>query len=98
MKSIQIIPKGLFNLYGAMRKKELQLRRKGKGLFRRVGTGKWHHKNYWGWVRFEESLGNILNVEVSTKTDQVWQLLTAFIGFVERHFGDRILAVNIQYR
>ncbi len=29
---------------------------------------------------------------------QEWQLLSAFLGFIDRHFGKRILAITIHYR
>jgi hypothetical protein len=30
--------------------------------------------------------------------DQDWQMLSAFLGFVDRHFSNQILAINIHYR
>jgi len=30
--------------------------------------------------------------------DEDWQLLSAFLGWIDRHFGDQVLAVNIQYQ
>jgi len=98
MRYLQIIPKKNFNIYGALVKKERSLRREEKGTWRRSGTGKWIHERYYGWVTFERSLGNILSVELRSKVqDAEWQLLSAFVGFVDRHFSNKIRAVNIEF-
>jgi len=102
MRLIQIVPQKQYNLYGALVAKELQLRRKHQGTFRRSGTkqkhyAKWNHKNYTGWLWLQQGLGGVVNVELQSKTSDEWQLLHAFLGFVDRHFADRIQSIHIQY-
>jgi len=98
LRHVQIIPRGGFNIYGALVKKERSLRTKKKGTWRRSTTGKWTHKNFYGWVNFKKGLGNILHIEVRSKVPEAeWALLEAFIGFVDRHFAKKISAINIQY-
>jgi len=98
MRHLQIIPKKNFNIYGALVKKELSLRSGGKGTFRRSATGRWIHERYYGWVKFERGLGNVVNVELKSRVqDSEWQLLSAFIGFLDRHYSSKISALNIQY-
>jgi hypothetical protein len=104
MKLVQIIPSEQNRLYGAMVKKEAEIRRKNLGTFRRAGRkkldeAKWRHTKYNGWVNLRRGLSEVVTVEVKTlAADDDWQLLSAFLGWVDRHFSDQVLAVNIQYR
>jgi hypothetical protein len=87
-----------------MVKKECELRRKGRGTFHLSGSkesdhAKWSHATYKGWIKLQRSTGEVVCAEVkslSKGTDQ-WQLLHAFVGFLERHFGADIRAINVQY-
>ena len=104
MRLIQIVPKKKFNLYGALVAKELELRSKDKGTFRRSGPkqktfAKWNHKNYYGWLWLQRGLGGVVNVELQSKTsdNDEWQLLHAFLGFVDRHFAAKVQSIHIQY-
>ena len=104
MKVVQIIPIERKRLYGAMVKKEAAIRKKGTGTFyraraRRRNAAKWRHTKYKGWVNLERGLSEVVTAEVnSLAADHDWQLLAAFLGWVDRHFGDQVLAVNIQYQ
>lgn len=85
-------------MYGALVKKEISIRHVKLGTFRRVARGKWRHKKFPGWLRFEKSFGNVMTIEVrSILQEKEWQLLSAFIGFVDRNFAGKIRAINIQY-
>ena len=107
MKFLQIVPREGERLYGAMVKKGGDLVRKRKGTFYRAGArardrSKWRHRRYGGWVNIGRGLGELVIAEVHGKpngaeTDE-WQLLSAFLGFLDRHFGEQIVAINIQYR
>ncbi len=104
MRLIQIVPKKQFNLYGALVAKELELRRRNQGTFRQIGDkqknyAKWNHKNYYGWLWLQKGLGGVVNVELQSRTedDSEWQLLHAFLGFVDRHFADKVQSIHIQY-
>lgn len=103
MRRVQVIPKGGFRLYGAMVSKELELARRKTGTFRRSGRkqkrrAKWTHSAYPGWVRLARGTDEVVEIVVkSVKKEADWQLLHAILGFVDRHFGKKIRAINIQY-
>jgi hypothetical protein len=104
MKVIQIVPREDLALYAALVKKEADIRRKGLGTFARAPTkkrssSKWRHKAYRGWMRLERGLAEVVLAEIHAPApEQEWQLLSAFLGFVDRHFGEQILAITIHYR
>jgi hypothetical protein len=50
-------------------------------------------------VHLQRGLSEIVTVEVRPLSDdQDWQMLSAFLGFVNRHFGGQIAAIDIHYR
>lgn len=105
MKVIQIVPQDGLALYAELAKKEAEIRRKGLGTFYPSGTkkrnaSKWRHKAYPGWMSLERGLGEVVLAEIHAPApDQEWQMLSAFLGFVDRHFfGRKILAITIHYR
>lgn len=104
MTRIQVVPKGTFNLYGRLVKREIELWKKGRGTFHRSGPkvrerAKWSHEKHPGWVNLGRGLGDVVVAEVHTKTgpDQEWLLLSAFLGFLLRHFREHIQAVSLQF-
>ena len=98
MKFLQIIPKEGVDLKNELKTIENDLRSRGRGTFYKVSVGKWKHVKFWGWLRFEKSLGGVLNVEIKSKTEGEWQIFSAFIGFLDRSIGDKIHSINIQYK
>lgn len=101
---MQIVPVGKFRLYGEIVKKEVDLAKRNRGTFYRSGPkvkdrAKWSHQKYKGWINLQRGAGEIVTAEVVYKGGSAgeWQLLHAFIGWIDRHFGDRILAINVQY-
>jgi len=104
MKVIQIVPRTKTRLYSALVKKEAEIARRGLGTFVRSGhrvrnSAKWRHKRFKGWVKLGRGLSEIVTAEVHTQSaDQDWQLLSAFLGFVDRHFGDKVLVITIHPR
>lgn len=104
MRRIQIVPKKSLNLYGAMIAKEIQLAKKNQGTLHRSGRkikdrAKWSHSSYKGWINLQRGLGNIVEAELlsTAKRDSEWQLLQSFLGFIDRHFSDKVQNVSIQY-
>jgi hypothetical protein len=96
MKTVQIIPLERKRLYGAMVKKEAEIRKRRAGAFSRVGAkrsnkAKWKHIRFKGWRDRSE----VVTAKVNSSD---WQLLAAFIGWIDRHFDDWVEAVNIRYR
>jgi hypothetical protein len=102
----QIVPAGDFRLFGAMVRKEIELTKKNGGTFYRSGgkeenRAKWSHLKYQGWINLERSRqGEVVTVEIHSRarSENEWQLVHAFLGWVDRHFGQQISAINIQYR
>ena len=67
--------------------------------FRRMREGRWKHVKYPGWIQWDEAPGNLLVAEIHTKVrDHEWQILDAFIGYLDRHLGDQIEGISIYYR
>ena len=104
MRRIQIVPKPGNNLYGEMIAKEISLAQKKQGTLHRSGLkkkakAKWAHKTFKGWINLQRGLGNLVLAEIisTAKNNSEWQLLQSFLGFVDRHFSDKVQAVSIQY-
>jgi hypothetical protein len=100
MKLVQIIPLERKRLYGAMVKKEAEIRKRRAGAFSRVGAkkqnqAKWKHIRFKGWINLKREPSEIVMAKVNSPD---WQLLAAFVGWVDRHFGDEVQAVNIRYQ
>jgi hypothetical protein len=104
MKVIQIVPQEGLALYAALVKKEAELRKKNRGTFYRTAgkkrnSSKWRHRAYPGWMNLERGLSEVVLAEIrAPASDQEWQMLSAFLGFIDRHFGNRILGITIHYR
>ena len=46
-----------------------------------------------------EAAGGLLVAEIHTKVkDHEWQLMDAFIGYLDRHLGEQIESISIYYR
>jgi hypothetical protein len=107
MTHITITTRNGENLYGLLVAKELDLRRKKKGTLHKSGKTpkniqKWVHESesYPGWIRFQRCLGeSVVAIVQSKKGPSVeWQLLTSFVGFLERHFRAQIGNISITFR
>jgi hypothetical protein len=86
------------NLTSELKRTERRLRGRGTTLMR-VGAGKWKHVSYPGWIKFAAVPGGILVAEIQTRQeDNEWQLLQSFIGYLDRHLGEYIESIAIQYR
>jgi len=100
MKVIQIIPLAddKPSLKVLLKNTERQLRGRGT-TFKRQREGRWVHARYPGWINWNLARGGIIVAEVqSKKSDTEWQLLQAFIGYLDRHIGEYIQSINIIYR
>jgi hypothetical protein len=103
MKMLQIEPRGGRSLYGAMIRKRAEIRRVGRGTFsragaRRRGGARWTHVLYKGSVALEPGAAEAVNVEIkSPERGDEARLLSSFLGWLDRHFGDELSLVNIQY-
>jgi hypothetical protein len=103
MIRVTAIPKDGTNLYSLLTNKEVALRHKKQGTLHRsggkkAGTEKWKHKSYTGWITLHRCIGGTLAVVVQSKAPHdEWQLLTSFVGFLDRHFRDHIATITICY-
>jgi hypothetical protein len=104
MKVVQIMPRDGTRLYGAIVKKQADIRKSGRGTFARVGArrrnaARWSHVRYKGSINLEAGMSDAVNVEIRSpeKGDEA-RLLSSFLGWLDRHFGDHVASVNIQYQ
>ncbi len=103
MRRLQVVPKPGFRLYNALVAKEAELARKNRGTLRRIGPkrkerARWQHSRYPGWLRLARGIGEVVNIEVrSAGKGEDWQLLRSILGFIDRHFGNKVRVITIQY-
>jgi hypothetical protein len=99
MKIVQVVPRLDIDesLKSMMKAKERALRG-GTTAFRRKREGQWVHIKYKGVVRWEEVQGGIVIAQIRASEEDDWQLLRAFVGYLDRHFRDAIESMTIYYR
>jgi hypothetical protein len=100
MKILQVVPKP-----GTKAKLKTLLKAAERSLrgphttFHREREGRWKHVKYPGWIQWDAAPGNLLVAEIHTKVkDHEWQILEAFIGYLDRHLGEAIDSISIHYR
>jgi len=104
MKLVEITPRQKTRLYAALVKKEADIRGKGRGTFFRVGRkaqtkAEWKHKKFQGSIRLARGDAEAVTARVrSSKLEEERKLLSSFLGFVDRHCGDGVSTILIQYR
>jgi hypothetical protein len=103
MITVTVTPQNRENLYGLLIKKEVSLRRSNKGTLHRAASkkknqAKWVHREYKGWINLQKCLGGVTVAIVQSKSrGSEWQLLSSFVGFLDRHFRDSIASINLSY-
>jgi hypothetical protein len=103
MIRVSATPKSTEDLYSLLVAKEVQLRQRNQGTLHRKGekkrgNEKWTHSSYPGWVRFQKCLGGVIVAQIRSKSaDGEWQLLSSFIGFLDRHFRQELAMISISY-
>lgn len=102
MRRVQVIPRGAYRLYAALTAKEAELSRKNRGTFRRRGpkrknSARWFHIRFPGRLRLKRGRDEVVEIDVRAKRETEWQLVGAILGFVDRHFGPKVRAINIRY-
>lgn len=104
MKIVEIVPRNHTRLYGALVAKESAIRQRGRGTYMRVGgrsqrSVRWKHKMYRGSVQLSRGQAEVVTAKVRAPTpEEERRLLSSFLGFVDRHSGDHVDTVTIQYR
>lgn len=101
---VEIVPKRRGRLFESLVKRESELADRNRGTFFRSGRkakseARWKHKRYAGWLKIARMPGEVVAVDVYTRTGRGagWQLLQAFIGFVVRNFADQVEAIHIYF-
>jgi hypothetical protein len=103
MKTLEIVPRKGKRLLGAMVKKQADIRRRGRGTFSRSGarsrtSARWTHIRYKGAIKLKEGATDAVSVEIrSPDHGDEARLLSSFLGWLDRHFGDQVSSVTIQY-
>jgi len=100
MKILQILPRRETegSLKSILNAKERELRG-SRTTFYRQRAGRWGHKKYKGWISWTEAKGGILVADIQSKVPETeWQLLRAFVGYLDRHLGDSVESITITYR
>jgi hypothetical protein len=98
---IQIVPRDAMRLYGAMVKKEAEIRKNKRGTFFRArgrarSRATWKHRKYRGQINLERGPAEAVAVEVRSPEGE-GQILKAFLDWLDRHFSNDIQSVSIRY-
>jgi hypothetical protein len=104
MKSLDIVPRRGTGLYGAIVKKQAEIRKSGRGTFVRAGrktrgAARWTHIRYKGSLDLRPGEADAVSVRIkSSDHGDEARLLSSFLGWLDRHFGKQISSVNIKYQ
>jgi hypothetical protein len=104
MKLLDIVPRRGSGLYGAMVRKQAEIRKNGRGTFVRGRAktrtaARWTHLRYKGSLDLRPGAADAVSVRIkSSDHGDEARLLSSFLGWLDRHFGKHISSVNIQYR
>ncbi|MBV6501093.1 MAG: hypothetical protein CJBNEKGG_03589 [Prosthecobacter sp.] len=102
MITLTINPRTGEDVYSLLTQKEKSLRGGRTTLVRhgpkRKDKEKWVHSTYKGWIQFQRCLGGVVVAQVKSRDpESTWQLLSAFIGYINRHFRTQITGIHLQY-
>jgi hypothetical protein len=100
MKILQVVPRPdtPLKLKSLLKKQEIKLRGTATTFYRQK-EGRWKHVKYSGWINWDEAPGGILVAEIQSKVEGTdWQLLQAFVGYLQRHLGNHIESITIYFR
>jgi len=103
MKIVEVTPRKKSALYAGLVKREAAIRRNGRGTFSRRGparasTAVWNHKRFKGSVNLRREAAELVSAKIRSPTpEDEGKLLKAFLGFVDRHFGDQVATITIHY-
>jgi len=104
MKLLQIVPREGTRLYGAMIRKQAEIHRNGRGTFSRAAarkreTARWTHVRYKGSINLEPGPSQEVEAVIrsSDRSDEA-RLLSSFLSWLDRHFGEHLSSVKIEYR
>ena len=100
MKILQVVPKaGIASKLKTLLKTTERNLRGPHTTFRRVREGRWKHVKYPGWIQWDQAAGGLLVAEIQSKVqDHEWQVLQAFVGYLDRHLGEHLESISVYYR
>jgi hypothetical protein len=100
MKILQVVPKlGTNSKLKPMLKNTERNLRGPHTTFHRMREGRWKHVKYAGWIQWDQAVGGLLVAEIQSKVkDHEWQVMDAFIGYLDRHLGEHIESISVYYR
>ena len=104
MKVVEIVPRERTRLYRMLVDKEAAIRKNKRGTYVRVGRktrdrARWKHKNFRGSVHLKRHDSEVVTVSIRAPTaEDERKLPSSFLGFVDRHSGDQVDTITIQYR
>jgi hypothetical protein len=86
-----------------MIRKQADIRRSGRGTFSRAGAQrrsgvKWTHVRYKGSINLQPAASEAVAAVIRSpdRGDEA-RLLSSFLGWLDRHFGEHLSSVNIKY-
>jgi hypothetical protein len=103
MKTVEIMPREKSAIYGALVKREAEIRRNGRGTFVRKGPSRqtsavWTHKKFTGTVSLKREEAQAVSAKIRSRVpEDERRLLNAFLGFVDRQCGDQVATITIRY-
>lgn len=98
MLRVVIIPRGEASFYRKLADKIKDLRTFYRTGIKKRGQQKWKHTSYDGWLNLEEcSSGVAIVVAKARNAEAEWQIVSAFVGALDRHFRDELASVTIGY-
>jgi len=103
MKIVEIMPRPKSAIYGALIKREAEIRKKGLGTFARKGPARqtsatWTHKRFTGTVSLKREDAQAVSAKIRSRVpEDERRLLNAFLGFVDRQCGDQVATITIHY-
>ena len=104
MKLLQIVPREGTRLYGrnhqeAGRNPPQRPRSFSRARARKRKAARWTHVRYKGSVNLEPGLSEAVEVAITSpeRGDEA-RLLSSFLGWLDRHFGEQLSSINIQYQ
>jgi hypothetical protein len=104
MKLLHITPRSGVRLFGAMVGKQAEIRRAGRGTFSRAkgrkrDAARWTHVRYKGSISLKRRPAEEVEASIrsSDRGDEA-RLLSSFLGWLDRHFGDDLSTIKIEYR
>jgi len=103
MKLLEIVPRGDRRLYSGIVKRQAEIP-SPPGTFirvgrRRAGAARWKHVRYRGSIALRRDASEMVTVAIKSpdKGDEA-RLVSAFLGWIDRHFGDQVRTVTIRYQ